>query len=432
MWAFTNDTVIRAERLGALMFNRGSAETAYLDREALAFLRDLFKGDVKGGSVPMSTLVYLKKAGMIAEGRGVDEASVAEVEGCLEAEVVDLPNALAAPETLHLALTNTCDQVCPGCFYSRKEGEPGGFMSEQTFGKILEGAKAARVFQFAFGGGEPLINPRALAFARMSTAAGIVPNVTSNGNNLTEELAVGLKDAGLGQFQISLDGAEAELASRTRPNYEQALAAMELCGRVGLRFGINALVTRENFRSLPKLFRLARERGAEGVNLLRPKPPVNASEWLGQSSLTAGENEELRGLLREKGGGTRVTLDQSLSFLARHRDPAELYANGVWGCGAGRRFATIDWDGTVYGCSHYRKPIGAGADFMKAWVESELLYVCRTLEDTIGGACGGCRMASVCRGCRAVVVELGGGFHDDDLHCPIKCKEGDHDDFKDA
>jgi radical SAM protein with 4Fe4S-binding SPASM domain len=163
---------------------------------------------------------------------------------------------------------------------------------------------------------------------------------------------------------------------------------------------------------------LAAKLGSASVNLLRPKPPVSTSGWLEESSLAPEQNLELHKMLTDKNIGEGVTLDQSLSFLSQHRDPKELYYNGVWGCGAGRRFLTIGPDGNILACSHLRKSIGKDGEFMYAWKNSSLLEDFRLLEDKIKGKCRGCKFAPVCRRCRAVVCELGGDFFDADPHCP--------------
>jgi len=422
MWDLNPEVVIRAESRGALLFNPGNAETAYIDREALSFLRQIIKGEITVRKIPVSLILYLQRKRLIVRSEHLARESLEEIEGCLKAEKKEIPNSLCSPETLHLALTNVCDQSCPGCFYSKGNKSPEIFLFSELFKKILKEAQKAKVFQFAFGGGEPLLHPQILPFVKETKRANIVPNITTNGNLLTLELASELKKAGLGQLQISLDGSSPEVNAQTRPNHNKAIKAMRICKTTGLRFGINTLVTRSNFRALPSLFSFAQRIGAEGVNLLRPKPPVNASEWLSQSSLRPSENRELHKLLRQKtnNGRVRITLDQSLCFLARHRSPEELFFNGVWGCGAGRRFLTIDPEGVVYPCSHFRKPVGFQGDFMQAWNDSILLEEFRHLEEKIKGRCESCRLVSVCRGCRAVVVELGGDFYDEDPHCPSR------------
>jgi radical SAM protein with 4Fe4S-binding SPASM domain len=419
-WTLNPEVVLRPETRGALAFNPRSAETAYLSKDALVFLRGLVRGKIPISPFPASLFLYFRRTGFIIPAKTPERTSLQDIEQCLEAKVPEVPRSLSAPETLHIALTDACDQVCPGCFYSKTGSKSGSFMSRQLFRKILSLARNVRVFQFAFGGGEPLLHPDVLFFVRETRKVGIVPNVTTNGNFLTEELAAGLKKGGIGQVQISLDGATREENERTRPNYDQAVRALEVCRRIKLRFGVNSLVTRENFRRLPALFRFAEGMGASGINLLRPKPPVLKESRLDEMACGPEQNRELPELLARESrrARLRITLDQSLSFLAYERDPEELYQNGVWGCGAGRRFVSLDPEGRVYPCSHYRKPIGFEGDFMRAWRNSTLLGRFRGLEETLRGRCRSCRFIRVCRGCRAVVTALGQGFLEEDPHCP--------------
>lgn len=412
---------IRPEARGALLFNPENAETVYVDRNALSFLRDFGKRNLSGKQIPISLILYLQRTRILKRGKNNNQNFLNNIEYCLDTKMDEIPNSLSGPETLHIALTNTCDQICHGCFYSKKENSTEVFLSTQLFEKILNESHRTKVFQFAYGGGEPLLHPDILTFVKKSGEKNIVPNITTNGNLLTEDFALELKKAGLGQLQISLNASTPEINIHTRPNYNQAVKAMERCQKVGLRFGINTLVTQENFHHLPSLFAFAEKTGAQGVNLLRPKPPVNSPGWLENVSLTPLQNRELHRLLiqENKKRNITVTLDQSLSFLAYHRNPKELYYNGVWGCGAGRRFLTIDPEGTIFPCSHFREPIGFNGDFMQAWGDSSLLKKFRLLERDIKGICRSCRFISVCRGCRAVVMELRGDFYDEDPHCPL-------------
>jgi len=416
---------IRPESRGALLFNPKNAETVYIDREDLSFLRDLLKGNISGGKIPASLILELQRTQILVQANNKLQASLTDIENCLDTKIEETPNSLSVPETLHIALTNICDQVCEGCFYSKGANSPEIFISTQLFEKILNDSFKHRVFQFAFGGGEPLLHSDIISFVKKSSKKNIVPNITTNGNLITKELAFELKKAGLGQIQISLNASTPELNAHTRPNFRKAIKAMEICKKVGLRFGINTLVTRDNYKQLPPLFALAKKTDAQGVNLLRPKPPVNSSGWLQRVSLNSSENRELHQLLIQENKKYKIsiTLDQSLSFLAYHREAEELYYNGVWGCGAGRRFLTINPDGIVYPCSHLREPIGKNGNFINSWKTSTLLEQFRNLEKTIKTSCSQCKLVSVCRGCRAVVKELGGDFLDSDPHCPLNPPE---------
>jgi pyrroloquinoline quinone biosynthesis protein E len=427
MWQLNPNINLRPEAEGALIFNPNNAETLYLDREGLTFIRDILKGSLKSPKFPVSFFLFLQNKGILIQNGKSSPEYIGKIDSLIKNRPAKVKNSLSVPETLHIALTNACDQICMGCFYSRGQSDNEEFLSEALFEKILAQAHAFQVFQFAFGGGEPLLHPFILRFTEKSREQNIVPNITTNGNLLTAELAKKLKEAGLGQIQISLDSVDNGLNQKTRPNYDRALKAVKICREAGLRFGINTLLTRENFMGLPALIRFFETAGAAGINLLRPKPPVLSKGWLEEVSLTPRENLHLHRMLRKIVSQKKieVTLDQSLSFLAFHRDPEELFFNGVWGCGAGRRFLTIDPTGIVYPCSHYRESLGSKGNFVEAWKNSAVLDKFRSLEDNMKGQCRECKMLKVCRGCRAVVKELGGDFIDADPHCPM-LKEKDY------
>jgi radical SAM protein with 4Fe4S-binding SPASM domain len=281
------------------------------------------------------------------------------------------------------------------------------------------------VFQVALGGGEPLLHPRLPDMVRLARRSRIVPNLTTNGNLLTIEAATTLREAGLGQAQISLNGASEKTNAATRPNFARAMAAMEACRTAGLRFGINFLLTRSSLADLEPVIRLGQRIGADTVNLLRPKPPTTGGDWLEQESPTGTDYRKVQAVIqrfrlssREARPETRLTLDASLTFLLADRPPHALYRAGVWGCSAARKFVTVTQDGDVLPCSHVRWSDVGDGDVMGAWRESAILARFRTLEDVMRGPCRACGALSLCRGCPAVVMAFGAEFGDSDPHCP--------------
>ena len=408
-----------------MLFQQETAETALLDLEGLDALYLLLKGELR--DYPVFFISYPRTHRFVVEGSS---------DGLLErvAEVRDAapttsapPHALVAPETIHFSVTGRCDQACAGCFYSARPGStvtPSDAPFE-LFERVVHQAAEARVFQMAMGGGEPLLHPRLLDMVRLARHSRIVPNLTTNGNLLTTEMAAALKEAGLGQAQISLNGASGETNSATRPNFVAALRAIKACQKVGLRFGLNVLLTRSSLPDLEAVVRLGQQMGATTVNLLRPKPPTTEDDWLERESPTAMDYHKIQAILRrlQISGSTsvpetRLTIDASLTFLLTHRSPQALYRAGVWGCSAARRFVTVTQDGDVLPCSHVRWSDVRDGDVMHAWYESAILARFRGLEKQMHGPCRACDYLSLCRGCPAVVMAYGGDFGDSDPHCP--------------
>lgn len=418
-------TVIRPEPGGALLFQQETAETALLDLEGLDALYFLLKGE--GRDYPVFFVAYLRAHRFVVEGGS--DGSLARVMKVRDAAPTTTapPRSLAAPETIHFSVTGRCDQACAGCFYSARPGSavtPADVPFE-LFERVIQRAAQAQVFQIALGGGEPLLHPRLLDMVRLARQSNVIPNLTTNGNLLTLEMAVALKRAGLGQAQISLNGASEEANAATRPNFAGAMAAIEACRAARLRFGINFLLTRSSLPELAAIIRLGQARGAASVNLLRPKPPTVDGDWLARESPTTVDYRKVQAVIRQfqrSGSGAqpeiRLTLDASLTFLLTDHTPQALYRAGVWGCSAARKFVTVTQDGDVLPCSHVRWSDVDGGDVMRAWRESPILARFRELEDVMRGPCRACRALSLCRGCPAVVMAFGGEFGDSDPHCP--------------
>ena len=414
-------TVLRAEEGGALMFQQQTAENALLDMEGLAELAGLV-GRAKRGQAFMFAR-YLRDRGFVV--RGSDGSSLAQVEDCIEAaKRIKAPlRSLAAPETIHFSVTGRCDQACAGCFYSAR---PGSAVEPQDaplslFKQVLAEAGRQKVLQVALGGGEPLLHPDIVSMVKYAREHRVVPNLTTNGNGLAEDMAAALKEAGLGQAQISLNGSNADANRATRPNFAAALAAMEACGKAGLPFGINFLLTRSSVAELEGAARLASQLGAATINVLRPKPPTVEGDWLESESMdAAGYRQVLRSLprVRQAAQPTKLTLDASFTFLLTDRTADDLYRAGVWGCTAARRFCTVIQDGRVLPCSHVRwSDIGDG-DFMRAWRDSQVFAQFRRQEDDVRGPCRTCSHLRVCKGCRAVALAFADDFTESDPHCP--------------
>ncbi len=436
MFTLSPATVLRPEPHGALMFQQDTAETALLDMEGLDALYFLLKGELR--DYPVFFVGYLLEKGFVVRSPSDDDA-LGRVEAVRDAAPATTapPRSLAAPETIHFSVTGRCDQACAGCFYSARPGSDveAADAPFSLFEKVVAEAGRVGVFQMALGGGEPLLHPRIVEMVRLARQHGIVPNLTTNGNRLTRDVAAALKEAGLGQVQISLNGATEDTNQKTRPNFQATMAAIEACREADLPWGPNFLVTRNNLAELGPVIELGQRLGAASVNILRPKPPTTESDWLERESLDAAGYRQVQETLSARRKpqpvicdlkpatcnlqpDTRITVDASLTFLLTDRSPEQLYRAGAWGCSAARKFITITQDGAVLPCSHVRwSDVGEG-EFMRAWWESEVFARFRAQEDTMRGACRACPYLELCKGCRAVVMAFGGDFADSDPHCP--------------
>lgn len=91
------------------------------------------------------------------------------------------------PELLDIAITNWCDRGCFFCY--RKSDESGTHMAVSDYEEVIRQAKELHVFQVALGGGNPNQHPEFAQILRLTREDyGIVPNYTTNGRGLTDEV----------------------------------------------------------------------------------------------------------------------------------------------------------------------------------------------------------------------------------------------------
>ncbi len=94
----------------------------------------------------------------------------------------DNPYMAPWPELLDISISNYCTNDCNYCY--RQSSETGRFMAFEDFQFLLdqlENKKFGRVFQIAFGGGEPLLHPDFNRMLKLTKQCGIVPNYTTSG-----------------------------------------------------------------------------------------------------------------------------------------------------------------------------------------------------------------------------------------------------------
>jgi radical SAM protein with 4Fe4S-binding SPASM domain len=91
------------------------------------------------------------------------------------------------PELLDIAITNWCDRGCFFCY--RKSDEAGRHMMVEDYRRVIRQAHQMHAFQVALGGGNPNQHPDFVEILRLTREDyGIVPNYTTNGRGLTDEV----------------------------------------------------------------------------------------------------------------------------------------------------------------------------------------------------------------------------------------------------
>jgi len=107
------------------------------------------------------------------------------------------------PELVDISISNHCSKECDFCYRDSKPDN--SFMSLEDYEYLLKQLRHphwGNVFQVALGGGEPLEHPDFIKIIDITLVYGVIPNFTTNGKYLTNDLIMKLKDK-LGAIAIS-------------------------------------------------------------------------------------------------------------------------------------------------------------------------------------------------------------------------------------
>ncbi len=252
-------------------------------------------------------------------------------------------------------MTYRCNLSCAFCYAESgpgREPEPAPAVRR----RIVERLACWGVLEVAIGGGEPTVLPDLPELLAAIRAAGMVPNVTTNGTlhrlDIIEALA-----AYAGVVHLSADRPDRLDAARG-PGVSDRLrrTARELAA-AGARLGVNLLLTPDNVRDLLRSLDEALDLGARGITLLRPKGDWARASWPGFPSaedLDAAA-EQIRAFVASR-PAVRLYIDIALRGEWAERGLLEDPEPDVAGCGGGQRHVAVTPDGGVFPCSHARVP----------------------------------------------------------------------------
>ncbi|MBK7973560.1 MAG: radical SAM protein [Deltaproteobacteria bacterium] len=331
-------------------------------------------------------------------------------------------STLSAPTEVHMTLTRACPVGCRGCYVDAAEPAPGE-LSTAAACAVLDDLAAAGVLHVAMGGGESYVRPDLFDIASHARQLGMVPNVTTSGLGMTQDLA--RRSRVFGQVNVSVDGLAGwdDSAGRPRGSWEVAERALELLRRARVRTGVNCVVTRQNVERLDELARAVRRLGVREVEFLRIKPTGRGTTDYGRRVLT---REQARGvypriLALARSARIRPRIDCSFLPMACHHAPdlGRMKLLGMLGCEAGHHLASVDSVGRVHACSFLEDgrtlPRGLAAE----WDAADALVDYRHYRDRAPEPCASCAYLSICGGgCRAVSRFLTGDPFRPDPECP--------------
>lgn len=350
-------------------------------------------------------------------------------------------------------LTHACNLKCRHCYNAAGKPEPDELTTEEGYA-LLEHLADIGTVGMLIGGGEPLLRKEAFEWIDFATEHGMNITINTNGTLIDAGIAQQMKDSGIVNTQISIDGLfDIHDAIRGVPGaFERAAEAIWNLFEVEMPVTVITTVMRSNYQNMGDLIDWLREEYGGKVNQMfcRVKMVGRAMETgemlTGKEYLEAcheiADNYGFSGMwscipypylidLRKTGDfirgvvktplGERLYPEKIRSRLLGEENAAEVVMGAVGGnCKAGTYMVNIGPQGNVYACVEL--PVLAGnirdAPLIDIWYGAKLFNDLREKKERIGGKCQTCSYKEFCGGgCRADAYNFYGDYLAPDPMC---------------
>ena len=362
---------------------------------------------------------------------------------------VTKPQKLVAPFLVVWDFTTRCNLKCKHCYANAGKAAPDELTTEQAK-EVVDQLDEAGVLAVALSGGEPTVREDFLEIARYIHRKGMYVSVASNGTLITKEFAKKMKDAGVGYIEISLDHTNPEIHDEFRGvkgAWKRTVEGIRHCVEAGITTGIATTVTKYNYDNIPEMIKLAQKLRVHrfiAFNFV----PTRRGRDIAETDITPEQREELLNFLYDKllednglevfstcPAYARISLErvsegEDGSIAPTHFAAVELkgramaLADFIGGCGAGRNYCSIEYNGDIQPCVFIPIKLGNVLEggFENVWKNSEIMEKLRNRE-LLKNGCGECRYKYVCGGCRARAYAYTGDILASDPGCILVKKQ---------
>lgn len=302
----------------------------------------------------------------------------------------------SAPLDVHMGITNRCNLRCRGC-YAQRVDEPVKDMSLDLAKAIIDRLSDLEVFTIALGGGEPFLHPQLFDIATYSRQAGIVPNVTTNGLLMDDEIAKRCRVFGSVHISCHHPAEMPRLAESAR-----------FLKRAGIDIGLNVLVSAETYTELPNIWSWCARQRISRILLLKFK--MTAINGDCQDLVLSAEQEQcLLPLIRQLSRRHSVMPMLDCSFFPAlaysQPDRKDLEFFDVNGCLGGNAILAVTIDGRFKPCSFCQATCGDTLALNRTqWEQNG--YLSEFRHRHLHAECGTCAYEDLCNGgCRVSKTE---------------------------
>jgi 12,18-didecarboxysiroheme deacetylase len=318
--------------------------------------------------------------------------------------------------------TRTCNLKCMHCYAQSKNLKYEGELTTEEGKRLIESLARFGSPVILFSGGEPLMRKDLFELIEHATKNGLRAVISTNGTQISKEVAVRLKDFNLSYVGVSIDGGEAinDKFRGVEGAYRRAMDGIRNCQEAGLKVGLRFTINKHNAGEVPTIFKIIRD---ENI----PRVCFYHLVYAGRGSAMIDEDLSH--------AETRKVVDQIIDLTAElHREgyPKEVltvdnHADGVYvylrllkedpkraeevlqllqfneGNSSGRGIACVSWDGSVHPDQFWRHLTLGNVrerEFGDIWTDANNAFLMKIKDKRphVKGRCAKCKWLNICGG----------------------------------
>jgi radical SAM protein with 4Fe4S-binding SPASM domain len=327
-------------------------------------------------------------------------------------------------------ITNRCNLNCIHCYASSVESPQNEITTLEGKRLLDQIASMAEFRMIVVTGGEPLLRPDIFELMEYAGRLGFRIIFSTNGTLLTQQIARDLVKSGVVNFSISLDGSTQQSHEKIRriPGcFDKTIEGLYAASATGICVQINFTAMKQNLSELPLVIDLAESLKVDLFMVFQSIPPCQER---GAVELGPEEQLHLLEIIREKQRKCRFLIMPVCSpeywpLIAgqngKNHLQKRLLQSAFSGCGAGRGFCYVRFDGDVWPCNFI--PIAAGniryTSLQEIWRKAPLLEKFRNNHRALKNECGNCAHNPICGGCRGRAFAHHGDYLASDPNCTL-------------
>jgi len=315
-------------------------------------------------------------------------------------------------------VTLRCDQRCPHCGSNAGLGLPDELSPEQAL-DIADQLVELGCFKVTLIGGEAYLRDDLEALVERLCRGGVIPCVLTGGRHLEPARLRSLKDAGLRELGLSVEGPEGspvhDALRGNEGSLDAALRCMDDAVDLGLSITTNTQLNALNHMLLPEICATVRRHRSIAWHLQLTIPTGRArdrQDWMLQPyeivpildrAAALQIEARARPLPHERKGAFDVLLGDDIGYFGPHEETlrsrpghASQYRQG---CPAGRGAFAVMSNGAVRPCaSMLTEGWDLGRGRLRALWESSGPMAFRSRETPRWGFCAECYYGEICEG----------------------------------